>query len=303
MRSAASCLLALAACGNYSDLDIPYFEALPASSQVQVAVPAASSQAVCSTATSDALADAQTAGGNMNTGIEDILALVDLIKALPPAKREPTSRQWGPWNDGKHPGFQTQVTMSEVDAGFTYELEEGPTGSATFTPLITGGFSGGEAADGGGSLTLDFNAAWTLGIADPTDPHGPLSVSYDLGSNPETIGVTLTQAGLSLQAFSYQWSRWTDGHGSFLFELQDPEGDVLTWKVSFLGDGSGSAIATGTSTSGASVTVTECWDSSACISYLNDPGNFSHQATCPANGPCDIGSSSACPAAIPDGGF
>ncbi|MHB8420581.1 MAG: hypothetical protein ACYDCL_21110 [Myxococcales bacterium] len=293
---------ALAACGNYSDLDIPFYEALPAASQLHVAVPSAAGQAVCSTATSDALSNAQSVGGSLNTGLEDILGLVDLIKSLPPSKRGAGTRQWGPWSDTPHPGFDIQVSMVEADGGFGYELDEGPSASKVFTPLLTGSFSGGEAATGAGTLSLDFATAWSLGIAKPTDPHGPLVVDYDLGSDPETIDLTLTQAGLSLQAFRYQYALWRDGHGRFVFQFQDPAGDVVLSTVDFLGDGSGEATTTGTLASGATATVAECWDASACLSYLNDPQNFTKQPGCAAGSPCDFGDAGACPP-IPDGGI
>jgi hypothetical protein len=303
MRSAASLGLAVAfvACGNYSDEDIPFYEALPASSQLHVTIPAANGQAICATHTSIALAAAQSAGGDINGGLEDILNLVDLIKSVPPSKREPDSRSWGPWNDTTHPGFETQVSMTEVDGGFTYDLDEGPKSTGDFSPLLTGSFSGGEAATGSGSLSLDFQTAWTLGIEASTDPHGPMTVDYDLGSDPQSIDLSLADAGLSLQAFDYHWLHASGGDGKFSFLWQDASGDVLTWTVTFHGDGSGVASATGTTSAGASVTVTECWDSSACVDYLQDPGNFTRAPECAANSPCTIGSPSACPT-FPDGG-
>ncbi len=96
MRSLASALAvaALAACGTYSDLDIPFYEALPAGSQLRVNLPAgSSSQALCATSASDALSTERAVGGNINSSIKLILDVIDLVKSLPPSKRGASARQ------------------------------------------------------------------------------------------------------------------------------------------------------------------------------------------------------------------
>lgn len=137
MRSGASLLAvaALSACGNYSDLQVQFIEALPTSSQVHLSIPLpAGGQALCSTTTSDALANAQDAGGAINGGIEFVLNLVDFVIKLPPTKRESGELVWGPVRDSNHPLFDDMITMTEVDGGLSYDFEMQRKGGTTWTP-------------------------------------------------------------------------------------------------------------------------------------------------------------------------
>ena len=199
-----------------------------------------------------------------------------------------------------HPDLVDKVTMDQLDGGFSYQFDSEFFGGTAWTTILTGQFSGGEAATGSGSMALDFAASSSLGISQPNEPvTGSLTVNYDLGSDPQTIELNTTAASSQLQAFDYNYQRFADGHGSFVFELVNPAGDVLKTTVQFLADGSGKATVVATLVSGASGSLVECWDPSACVDYLDDPFNVTRQ--CGVLGRMCRLATPACVPAGPDG--
>jgi hypothetical protein len=286
----------VAACGNYSDVDIEFIEAIPTSSQIHLSLPSPSGgQALCATAESDAFTSAQTEGGEINQGIGDMLDLVDLVRTVAPTKRETGERIWGPFADTTHSGFRDMITMQQVDGGYSYDFEIQPDGASDWTPIITGQFNGGTAATGSGEIILHFDNAAALGINKPTDPTQPFDVSYDLGANPQTIDLSLAGAGLQLLAADYSYQLYADGHGEFAFEIIE-NGDTATWTVDFQASGAGEGTAVFQLASGGSVQIVECWDATACLDYVDDPGNYTKQPGCSPSTSCLIGKASSCPA-------
>jgi hypothetical protein len=302
----------LAGCGNYSNEDLLFLAAIPSSAQLHVQVPASNAQALrastspaCPLGVASSATNAQTQGDGLNTAIENILNLVDLVRAVPPTRRDDNHREWGPWNDAQHPGVRNLITMDRTpspiaaDVEFVYQLSGSLDGGA-WLPVLSGDFFGSEASHGTGKLTLDFHATRQLGTNGPNDPDGPLIVNYALGSEPRTIDLELdSNAGFGLTAkFNYHWAGYLDGRAIFDFTFTDPtSGNVFTVDASFNAKGEGRATLTGTTPSNFSASATECFDGTSCITWASD--QYAILSECNGVRPCNLGSQSACPAGLP----
>src|SRR5438874_3314188 len=144
MRLAVSALALLCACGNLSNEDVAFLEAIPQQGALKVAVPAGDgAQTACLIGAADVWNSAKSTGDGINAGVDGILALVDAIRGLSPSQRDPDCRTWGPWNDDKHPGVQYEVQICrELDASgvpwrwdYTFQGRRPP---AAFLPILEG---------------------------------------------------------------------------------------------------------------------------------------------------------------------
>ena len=84
MRSACSALVLLCAvaCGNLSNEDVAFIEAIPQKDELHVVVPQGdTAQPACAIASADIAISARTTGNAINSGVDGILGLVDAIRA------------------------------------------------------------------------------------------------------------------------------------------------------------------------------------------------------------------------------
>ncbi len=290
-------LMLLAGCGNLSNEDIPFIEAVP--THLAVALPLGG-QAAC-LHPSDIAESAQATGNTLNTDLADILQLVDLVRTAPPTQRLPDGRVWGPFPDSSHPGFDIEITMNRVfvnggDAGqvaFDYAFEEWPAGRPDAgLPILDGTFTGAQASTGRGTLNVEFENAQSLGTAKPTDPRFQLPITYDFASSPQAITLSLADAYGTIPAFSYAWNGFADGHVEFHYRDTLADGTSVDIPAFFTPLGAGSTTVTFAADAG-SVAITECWDNALCISYLDDP--YDATKTCASAGRCALGVPSLCP--------
>ena len=302
MRSVASALLLLAACGNLSNEDLAFLEALPQKDQLHLSVPGnGTSQNLCSLGSADVWTNAKSTGDGINAVVDSTTALVDQIRAIPPTTRDTDSRTWGPFPDGQHPGFLVQVNMSrELDAAgvpwrWLYSIEERKP-PADFVPILEGEFFGAQARDGIGRMTLHFENIAALGINKPSDPTFPAHFYYDLASDPHTVALDLTNgiSGFGLVGFYYGYAGYADGHGRFdyAFPSTNPAGCLVQVNADFTAKGAGKATFTLQCPVATFGPVTQCWDVSACIVYADDP--FAFTPACNGVKPCMLGAQSAC---------
>lgn len=302
MRSASSALLVLlCACGTLSNEDIAFFEALPQKEQLHVQVPANdAAQPACLIGAADVWISAKATGDNINQGVDGILGLVDAIRAVPPTTRGTDQRTWGPFADQNHPGVDDQVTMfRELDAQglpwrwiYTISARRKPAG---FLPILEGEFFGAQARNGIGRITLHFENAHAVGIAKPTDPQSPARIFYDLSGDPRTVSLDLTAGlGLGLQSFDYGYAGYLDGHGRFDYAVPDPKSGC-TFEVTtfFTAKGAGRDLYRARCPAFTVGDVQQCWDVSACLTYVDDP--FAFTAQCNGVKPCKLGNPASCP--------
>jgi hypothetical protein len=303
--SAVPVLLAVCACGNLSNEDVAFLEALPQKDHLQVKVPqTAARQSPCPLGNADIWINAKATGDSINSGVNGILGLMDAIRAVAPTTRDTDQRTWGPYPDKEHPGVEDRVTMfRELDATLTpwrwiYTIEaRRPPGS--FLPILEGEFFGAQATNGIGRMTLHFENSVALQINNPNDPVNPARVFYDLTGEPRTVSLDLTSGvGFGLARFDYGFAGYADGHGRFDYAFPDPKSgctiEVTTWFTP-LGAGRDAYRARCAPPTGLLVIgdILQCWDPSACLTYVNDP--FAFTALCNAVKPCLLGNAATCP--------
>jgi hypothetical protein len=306
--SSAAWALALAllcACGNLSNEDIAYLEALPQKQQLHVQVPKGSAaQNLCAIGAAEVYANAKTTGESINAGVDAIIAMVDSIRAVTPTRRDEDSRTWGPFPDKDHPGVQIRVVMvRELDANRTpwrwiYSIAAArPPGA--YRPILEGEFFGAQARNGIGRVTLHFENSAALGINKPADPAFPAHIYYDLASDPHTVSLDLTAGrGFGLLSFYYWFAGYVDGHGQFDYAFPDSKNPGCTIEVSTFFNAQGAGRDVFRSRCGAQVfgDVRQCWDASGCLTYVNDP--FALTAACLGIKPCLLGIAAQCPAGL-----
>ena len=278
--------LAAAGCGTWSNDDIAFVEALPTSQALRFSMPSTASQALttgtgsaCGTAgASEVWAQSKPVSDALNAAVEQLLGLVDLVKSAPPSSREPDSRVWGPWADGKHAGMEVRVTMTRSrDASgvptYGYVFEERPRGGA-YLPVLEGSFRGDSARAGSGAFAVHFANMRTLGVDDhpATDPAGDLTVEYDRTGDPRTLAMDVPPGPQSggLVDFSYAYAGYQSGAGRFDFVFVNAS--AQRYEVATRFDATGAGLATVTVVLGATsrFTFQECWDSAGCITDVKD---------------------------------
>jgi hypothetical protein len=290
------------ACGNLSNEDVAFLEAVPQKGALKLNVPpGGGAQAACAVGAADVWTSTKKTSDDINTGLDGILSLVDLIRSFSPTTRMPDSRIWGPWPDDKHRGVEFRVTITrDLDAHgvpwrwiYVFEARRPP---GPFQPILEGEFYGAQARDGVGRLVIHFENSWKLGIANPGDPTLPARFYYDLSGDPRTLSVDMTDnpLGFGLVGFDYFYAGYLDGHGRFDFALPpDSRGcrsEISTW---FTAGGAGKAtlhVHCGPFSVG---DVIQCFDQSACLTYVEDP--FAFTPSCGGTKPCKLGNIASCP--------
>ncbi|MFT3916305.1 MAG: hypothetical protein QM704_20170 [Anaeromyxobacteraceae bacterium] len=297
---AAAVALWGAGCGNWSQEDVRFLAALPTRADLRVEVPASASAqagalAACGTRPAALWLEAKPTSDGLNAAVDFVLDLVDRVRTLEPTTRTDDERVWGPWNDRNHPGFELLARIVRAAQGdlvvHAFSLEARRKGQGDFVPFISGTFRGPSAKVGTGTLEIDFEVLWTLGINDATTPRGALNATYDRSGDPRKV-VMQVASRTALRPFEYRFEGYADGTGGFVYVI--PSGvNYLEIASSFDGAGAGKAAIT-FHTIFATVGWAECWDAAACLTYVDDPGNYSCETE--PSPPCSLGAASACPA-------
>jgi hypothetical protein len=302
---AAAALLLLAACGNYSTEDLRFLAALPTREDLRVAPPTggtAGAATVCTNGPAKVWLDGKPTSDNLNAGVDGVLALVDVVRKLEPSHRERDARRWGPFPSDRHPGREIQVVMTRTFPSgaedrpvHQYRFEARVVGVTGFDPVIVGSFDGASARHGRGAVVLDFQKMWDLGIADPGTGHGRMDIVYDRVTEPVTIELGFTGTDFAVEQFGYGFAGYRDGSGRFDYRLRNAvNGDVLTVTTGFDRAGAGRATVAVVTGAGATGSYSQCWDGSACLTFVRDPIGFS----CPTP-PCGFGDQAADCAPVP----
>jgi hypothetical protein len=311
MAAAAAALAA--GCGNYSTEDIRFLSALPRRQDLGVQVPASSATAgagglvasraltltaACPAAPGEATVWkwAKPTSDGLNRGVDFVVGLVDTVRKYPPTVRHEDWRRWGPVDAERHPGREIQIVIDRTwpsgedgPPRYAYRFEARVKGTGAWTPLISGAFVGPSSSRGDGEITLDFEAFWTVGLNDAGTPHGTMTIGYHRSSDPVTTDLDLTAApagGFGLASFGYGYAGWSDGDGAFDYAFENAFGDRLEVRTSYGATGAGRLAVAFTPSSGPPGTFRQCWDEEGCLTYVDDPANFT--GSCGA-APCQIG--------------
>jgi hypothetical protein len=291
---------AVASCGNYSNEDLLYMSAVPSSSQLAVVLPAATTvmQAELAQSTHNGISD-------VNTLLDDVLGLVDAVRAYEPSSRTSDSRTWGPFADSKHPGWQWELVVNREPDGTTFnyhlDVQNTKAGTPTWVEFLMGTFDlAGGIKQGNGTVKADFTAL--VGAAFPLDdssrPLKTLSISYQNFQTPGSpVVVTLLiertapdpTNGVTSATFIYEIL--ADGSGEIAFTLvgnviPGTATETLALNAQWLSTGAGKATLAVVSGDGAGLTQTECWDATFAVTYNDKPWSVAE----------DFGDASRCPA-------
>src|SRR5207302_840323 len=160
--------LSLGACGNLSNEDIAFAEALPRTGDLHVQIPAQAPAAASSALSTCTLGEAQQwllgardTGDKLNLAVDALLGIIDAIRHASPTSRRPDLRIWS-FPDSKHPGVQLEASMLRVaqSAGATTAQQawsfaiDARRGSGPYLEVLYAYFVGSEARTGLGEITI-----------------------------------------------------------------------------------------------------------------------------------------------------
>ncbi|HMF40533.1 MAG TPA: hypothetical protein VKQ32_07560 [Polyangia bacterium] len=294
----------IAACGNYSNEDLEFMNAVPARQDLVASI---KSGPLVTANEAELAKDTHNVVAAFN-GALDFLKVADLIRTYQPTSRIPDGRIWGPFPDNNHPGWQWRFVMTKdaVTADkFNYSFDEQQIGGGdTWYTLLDGWFiaTGGGVRRGMGDFTLQTDAARMAGFQFELGDDGkselkslhiaystadyPISVVMNLVLYPNAVTGDFTNTG----SLDCTYEALQSGQGGLHFDATDSaSGKSLSVDSRWLPTGRGRADATYTDpTNGVSLTWNECWDDSFMSVYDNKPW-----ATPPA--PVTTGDATLCP--------
>jgi hypothetical protein len=291
---------ALVGCGNYSNEDLEFMNAVPARQDFVASIPRDLTPA-------NEAELAKDTHGVINTfnGALDFLKIADVIRMYPPTSRIPDGRVWGPAPDANHAGWQWRFVMTRdptVADQFDYHFDEQPIGAGDkWSMLRSGDFlaTGGGARRGVGHFTLQTDDARLAGFPFDRGTDGSLlktlDITYSTAEYPISVAMkmvlypnasNLPPDYTTTSMIDYTYEALATGQGGMQFTATDATGKSLSVASRWLATGQGRADATGVDpSSGASLTWTECWNDSFTSVYDNkswDPGmTTGNPALCP----------------------
>lgn len=302
---AAGAAAALCACGNFSTDDVAFVEALPTRDGLQVVLPSAGAQPLCGPlGEATQWTQARQTGVGMNAGLDWILGVVDLVRSLPPTERHRDQRVWGPFPDGKHPGFQDRFVVdrsSDADGlpifAFAFEARDTRvTPPDAWHALISGRFVGASGRTGRGDVTLHFAEIRRLGLNDkPDDPAVDITIGYDRRGDPRQVSLEVPpgSVGFGLVNFDYGFFSWASGHARLDFAVQDAPGNRFQTVARFSpgGAGRGDVTLVPANPPPASIQFSVCWDGGGCLTAVDDLFNVARHC---ASAPCRVNWPAGC---------
>jgi hypothetical protein len=295
-----ACALALGAgCGNYSNEDLEFMNALPESDQLSASIPPRSS-AVTAADEAELARTTHNVTMTFNGIVEQFMALVDGIRSSSPTTRTPDSRTWGPFDAKDHPGWQVRmiITRSATDpALFLYEIDFHLAGGADtdWPAILSGQFQvDGTARRGTGSFDVTTAALLAEGLDPGFGKLDHMHVNYSTRAFPVTVAMHVwnlpdpTMPNAVAEAM-YQYEAAADGQGQMTFDLfgnlvPGPLDEQVTVTSQWLGTGEGRATLSVVSGDGAGLMQVECWNS-RFIPVFNDK---------PWSSAEDLGDAAAC---------
>lgn len=293
-------LTLLVGCGNYSNEDLEYMNALPERDDLAANLPQARSAVLADTAELYRLTYEVTRA--FNGSLEAFLRLIEAIRSYSPTSRTPLSRTWGPFPAEKHPGWLVQMVISRAAAdsnAFSYWVGFQPVSdqSGDWLKLISGTFAAsGGVRRGMGSLDVDTRALRAAGFDPELGFLERMNVDmYNTDADPITVHTTLTNLPNpfkpdEIRQAVYDYREWSDRRGEMTFNFKAdsvPGLAVETFSVvsRWQGGGAGRSDVQVVEGDGAGAQWAQCWDARFQPTYTNKPW-------APAE---NLGDPSACP--------
>src|SRR5262245_49945946 len=230
----AAVVLALAAgCGNYSNEDLEFMNAMPSREDLSANLPARS--ALTQGTEAELSKQAHDVAKAFNGIMFDILGGVDFIRSFPPSDRGENSRTWGPFQNGpgdNNPDLQWLFTVHREaePSTFTYKLQvqRKTDPPDAWVDFLDGMFTSRHGARRGeGSFTMQTDSVRAAGF--PPEPGDgakikSIKVDYDTRDFPISVHMTimtypdlldLTQTVTT----TYEYGVQADGQGALRFSV------------------------------------------------------------------------------------
>ena len=287
-------------CGNYSNEDLEFMNAVPDRSDLSADLPVRSP--LLAGGEAELAKSTHQVVKLFNGTLASVLGLVEEIRSYEPTERARDSRIWGPVAADKQPGWQWRFRMQrEADGSFSYafELEPIDGGPDGWMAFISGAFQPSPGVRRGvGNFTLETTAL--RAAAFPFDPDTaktqsvtvhystlafPTSVVVDLISYPDYPDVSATNS------VHYEYGMQANRDGAMKFTLTGdlikttPALEVVAVTSQWLRTGAGRADLTVLQGDGAGLMQVECWDDSFNATYNDKPWvpseNTGDPSTCP----------------------
>jgi len=294
---------ALAGCGNYSNEDLEYMNAVPDRDDLVASMPPSALRNMDEEA--ELAAVTHNAIATSNALMDGFLGIVDAVRVYQPTSRTPNSRIWGPVRAMREIGWQWRfIVIRDAPTMFTYRLEFQRVGEAPdkWAALLTGWFepspSSGARRGVGGFLVKTSE----LRIAGyPFENRGDLLDSIDVGYStrefPINVEVRVDQfvddgTYANINTVQYEYATQADGRGAMRFTLsgqfiEGPVVDTLLVTTRWLAAGAGRGEATVTQgDAGVGLVQVQCWGPDFRQTYNDKPwkilDNFgSDMSICP----------------------
>jgi hypothetical protein len=301
----AALLLALGACGNYSNEDLEFMNAVPARDDLTASIPpkpiSTGNEAELSAQTHDAVR-------GFNGMLDGVLALVEAVRSYEPTSRgrdeqKRETRTWGPipaTDDatGALNGWEWRFVMARETTPstvFDYRLELRPLGDpdAVWTAFIAGGFDAAVGVRrGNGHFLVDFKSLRELGYPFKDEDRNLNSVALTYTTATFPIQVSMMMAAVDGTTATVDYAAQDDGSGSLTFTLigdlidLTPAIETLAITSRWLPSGAGRSDLVVQSGDGAGLRRTQCWNDSFVATYENKAwapaDNFGDPSLCPA---------------------
>jgi hypothetical protein len=295
-------VLGLAAgCGNYSNEDLEFMNALPAKEDLSADIPTRSALTVGTEA--ELAKSTHEVVKTFNGMLFNILSGVDLIRSFQPSERGHDSRTWGPVPQDKVPTWQWHfvVTRDEIaPSTFAYALELQPKTSPPdqWVSFLDGSFTSTRGARRGvGEFVMQTDDLRAANY--PNDVEGrkikSLTVQYDTRDFPITVTMELVTYPDpdDVSVFvttTYQYGAQADGQGALKFTITGnldpttPALETLSVTSRWRPAGEGRAEAMITVGDGVGLTETQCWGADFNATYTSKPWQPTPDSPDPAGG-------------------
>lgn len=292
LKVASACAALVAAgCGNYSNEDLEFMNALPESSDLRANIPPRSS-ALAPADEAELARSTHMVTAGFNGLLMALVGIVDTVRSYPPTTRTPDGRIWGPFPADrakmKNLDWQTRMIVSRDQAiadRFDYEIAvHHVAGADTDWPLLVRGWfqAGHTARRGVGHVELVTAAVRAEGL-DVSDlgmlDH--LEIDYDTLDDPITI--TMNVANLPDPSTTdppakviYTYRSNAEGQGEMTFDLfgqfvPGPATEDVRVVSQWLSTGAGRAMLTVVAGDGMGSQQMECWDRSFRATFNDKP--------------------------------
>jgi hypothetical protein len=264
-------LTLLAGCGNYSNADLEFLNAVPAADDISADIPRApllANEAEMAKLTHDTV-------GIFN-GALAFLEVADVIRTYPATTPITNGRIWGPVPMDDHPGWQWRFIVTREPErpdvfNYSFDVERIGSGPNDWIPFIYGSFVAMNGVrKGAGEFHMTTDALLAAGFTIARNLNGEtlkeLNVVYSTETFPIHVEMNVTMFKDALLDTSFTvgivYEAQASGQGAIDFDVTDSDGNTFSVVSRWLPTGRGRADATVTAGPQVNGTRTQCWNDS-----------------------------------------